>query len=146
MPETITLTREVDFIQPCNTEGEVEKGCTGCDVCIRKAWEKHIVYGVVYEPDEVDTQEDYADAEEIEKAAHLYLEEYGGVSVEHEKLTRQVAVCESYLAPVALTFGQEKVKKGGWIMAHHVKSPELQKGVEDGTYTGFSMEGTAVRE
>jgi len=52
---------------------------------------------VVYEPDEEDTQGDYATADDIEDACHKFLEEYNQMSIEHERLTSAVRVCENYV-------------------------------------------------
>ena len=48
--------------------------------------EKQIVYGIIYEPDIIDNQFDFASAEEIEKTAHLFLEEYNQIGLIHQEL------------------------------------------------------------
>lgn len=113
---------------------------------IEKAEEKQLVYGIVYEPDIEDTQGDVATAEEIEKAAHGFLEQYNQMSIEHERLTSQAKVVESYVAPQDLLLGQQEVKKGSWILVSHIVDPDLWQQVKKGDITGYSMEGTAVRE
>lgn len=106
---------------------------------------KRLVYGVVYEPDTVDAQNDHATNEEIEKAAHRFMEMYQKVSHEHGDPNPKLKVVESYIAPCEMTIGEERVKKGTWVMVVKVNDDELWKSVEDGEITGLSMGGLAER-
>lgn len=111
----------------------------------KKDTAKRIVYGVVYEPDTVDAQKDHATADEIEKAAHKFMEMYQKVSHEHGDPNEKLRVVECYIAPCELTIGEQRVKKGTWIMAVKVNDDEIWKKVEDGEITGLSMGGLANR-
>ena len=115
-----------------------------CDVPFFKADKmKQIVYGVVYEPDVADAQNDEANADEIEKAAHDFLAKSRVMKVMHEGKQAQVEVIESFIAPVNFTLGKQKVTKGSWVVAVHVSDKKIWKSIVDGELTGFSMAGKA---
>lgn len=108
--------------------------------------EKQIVYGIVLEPETVDSQGDIYSAEEVESAAHKYMEDFQNAGHMHQTLINQSAVvCESYLAPVDFTMGDEPVKKGTWVLAMHILNDALWGQIKDGTLTGFSIGGYAQR-
>lgn len=114
---------------------------------IEKAHKEHIVYGIVYEPEIEDTQGDSATIDEIEKACHGFMLDYQNYNIEHEdSLTQAVKVIESYIAPVDFLLGSQQVKKGSWVLASKVLNNELWDAIEKGEISGYSMEGTAVRE
>ena len=109
---------------------------------------KQIVYGVVLAPNEIDSQEDYMEPEEIEKAAHIYMESQL-VGSEHEDGIEAIPV-ESYIAPQDLDFngqfGPQTVKKGSWVLCVKIRDPDEWEKVLNGEYTGFSVGGYGVRE
>jgi len=105
---------------------------------------KQIVYGIVYSPDEVDSQGDEASAEEIEKAAHQFLAECRVMKVMHRGKPAKVEVIESYVAPEDFTLGKQKITKGSWVVAVHVTDKKIWKAIIDGELNGFSMAGHAV--
>ncbi|MBU0650251.1 hypothetical protein KKG63_03610 [Patescibacteria group bacterium] len=108
--------------------------------------ERQIVWGVVYEPDKVDTQGDFASAEEIEKAAHQFLEGYNQVGLMHnESLSKKANVVENYLAPIDFILGEGKVKKGAWVMAVHIVDNDIWEQVKKGELNAFSMGGISQR-
>lgn len=111
--------------------------------------EKQIVYGVILAPDEVDSQDDWMPADEIEKTAHAYLAKSRVVGAQHEEQMQAVPV-ESYIAPQDLQwdgqYGPQTVKKGSWVMAVKVLDPDHWQKVKSGEYTGFSIGGMGVRE
>jgi hypothetical protein len=109
--------------------------------------DKQIVWGIVYEPDTVDSQSDFASAEEIEKMAHLFLEEYNQIGLMHEELLGKGArVVESYLAPENFILGDGKVKKGAWIMATHVIDSDIWQRIKKGELTAYSIGGYGRRK
>jgi hypothetical protein len=111
-----------------------------------KADERNIVFGVVLEPDEVDTQKDTIKAEEIERAAHLWMARFQDRGVMHRRVVNsKIEIYESYIAPVNLTIAGQKVKKGTWLLMYHVTDPELWGKIKRGEITGFSMGGFARR-
>jgi broad specificity phosphatase PhoE len=118
--------------------------------------QKQLVYGVVLEPNALDSQDDYMLPDQVERAAHGYLKKVvrGKASVSKLQHRTQaffknksgVVPVESYVAPCDFTLdGIEMVKKGTWVMCVHVEDPDIWQGVLDGEYTGFSIGGTGVR-
>ncbi len=107
--------------------------------------DEHIVIGVVYEPDEEDTQGDYATEEEIRKAAYSFMENGQSYLVMHKGVTADVCVLESYLAPVDFELGGETVKKGSWVLTSRINDAEMWADIKSGEFTGYSMGGTSER-
>ena len=106
--------------------------------------EKQIVYGVVYEPDEVDTQGEFANADEIEKAAHQFLSDSRNVDLQHNFVPGAGTVVESYVAPVDFEIEGQNIKKGAWVMAT-IADDEVWESIKKGEITGYSMAGTATK-
>lgn len=111
------------------------------------AAEERYVLGVVLEPDVVDSQGDHYNAAEVRKAAHYWMENQGELGRQHEEIvTGKLRVLENYVAPVDFVIGTESVKKGTWLMAIRVVDDELWSAVKAGSYSGFSIGGTAIRQ
>jgi uracil-DNA glycosylase family 4 len=106
--------------------------------------EKRIVYGVVMEPNVLDSHADYTTAPEIEQAAHVYLVNSRVVGDQHSQQA-SADVVESYIAPQPLTIGEQPVAAGSWVMGVKVHDDEMWAGVKSGEYTGFSIGGFAHR-
>jgi len=107
--------------------------------------DERIVFGIVYEPDEEDTQGDYATAEEIRKAAYSFMENGQTYHVMHKGAVVNVCVLESYLAPVEFQAGGETVKKGTWLLASRIPEGEMWTDIKSGELAGYSMGGTGDR-
>ena len=101
---------------------------------------QQIVYGVVYEPDVVDAHGDFMDAEEIEKAAHVFLKEFRNIDKQHDFTSKVGEVIESYIAPADFELGGQTVTKGTWMMAVKVVD-DVWQSIQKGEYTGFSLAG-----
>ena len=111
--------------------------------------EKQIVYGVIFEPDFFDSDDEYVLKDDIEDAAHAYLinlrKESGAC---HQKLSHgqeidhATDIVESYIAPADFEINGELVKEGTWIVAMKIHDKELWKETKD-SITGFSAGGTA---
>ena len=69
---------------------------------IVKDEEKRLVYGIVYEPDAVDSQGDFAKADEIEKACHQFMIDSQEVGPKHFETSEQLKIVECYTAPQEL--------------------------------------------
>lgn len=109
---------------------------------LRKDKAKQIVYGVVYTPDEEDSEKEWANAKDIEEAAHTFLAKYRESKLSH-RLQIDADIVESYIAPVDIRMpDNDLIKEGSWVVAMRVQSEELWKGIENGEITGFSMGGT----
>lgn len=103
--------------------------------------EKRLIYGVVLEPDVVDTQGDFATAEAIEQAAHDFLARYRIIGEQHRKAARPTEIVENYITPHDLRLGSQEVRKGAWVMVVRVLADSLWADVKGGLYTGFSIGG-----
>ncbi|AQW80783.1 XkdF-like putative serine protease domain-containing protein [Campylobacter pinnipediorum] len=109
--------------------------------------EKGVVYGIVYAPDEVDTQGDLASAAEIEKAAYAFMKGLNGANVDrdHNFKPDGAYVAESWIVRENdALFKSEKV--GSWAVAIKLESEELKQAVKKGEIAGISMAGTGERE
>jgi site-specific DNA-adenine methylase len=108
--------------------------------------EERFVLGIVLEPDTVDAQNDVYSAEEVRSAAHKFMERFQNIGHMHKDLINSKAkILESYLAPIDFTVGDQKVKKGTWVMATRVSDDKLWKTVKAGDLTGYSIGGSAKR-
>jgi hypothetical protein len=111
------------------------------------AGEERYVFGVVLEPDVVDSQSDTYSAEEVRKAAHRFMELHGQLGKQHSEIvTGKLKILESYIAPVEFAVGSEVVKAGTWMLGIRVVDDALWALVKAGNFTGFSIGGTAVRQ
>ena len=133
------------------SDGSLAKAELELTVDIWKADHQQIVYGVVLEPDLVDSQGDIVSADEIEKAAHGYLIESRKNDVQHDEVTKGADglplahVVESYVAPHDMILHGRLVKRGAWVMGVKVNDPATWEQVTKGDLTGFSIGGNAVR-
>jgi len=119
------------------------------DIRITKADKaRQIVYGVVYEPDVEDAHEDTMTAEEIEKAAHGFMERQNTYNIDkqHDLDADKGYVVESYIAPVDMQLGDQEIKKGSWVAGVKVTDNDTWELIEKGEITGFSMFGAGKRE
>ncbi len=114
-------------------------------IFINKAEEaKKLVYGIVYEPDVVDTQGDFATAEEIEKAAHNFMENARNIDLQHNFKAGYGSLQESYIAPADFKIGETNIKKGAWVIVTKA-TDEVWESIQKGEITGYSMGGSAVK-
>lgn len=126
-----------------NQESVVSKEYTA--TILKANTEKQIVYGIVLEPDTIDSQNDTITADEIERTAHNFLVESRVIGDQH-RTKAKCEVVESYLTPIDMTLGGQTVKRGTWVIGVHVSDPKLWAGIKAGQYTGFSVGGVALRE
>ena len=103
--------------------------------------EQRKVYGIVLEPDEVDTQGDTITASEIEKAADGFIAKAGAIGLRHRKIAKGVTLTDSYVTQGATTLGKTKLKKGTWIIGIKIENEAIWQGVKNGEYNGFSVGG-----
>lgn len=123
-------------------------------VLIRKSDSaKRLVYGVVLEPDVVDSQNEWEQAEVIEKTAQEFLARYNTetqLGLQHVLFgDLGIDLAESYIAPQDLDFDGELgpddlIRKGSWVMCVKVHNEDIWQGVLDGSITGFSVRGIAT--
>lgn len=106
--------------------------------------EKHMVYGIVYSPDEVDTDGDYASAEEIEKAAHRFMVDgRAGYSVDkqHDYHPDYGFVAESWIVKENDNLFPNDI--GAWAVGIKVIDDNTWDEIKKGEITGLSMAGNA---
>lgn len=105
---------------------------------------ERIVFGIVAEPEEEDTEGDWESAEDIEKALYHFMEHDGIFKMNHAGGAVDAHLLEAFIAPVDYEIEGEAVKKGSWVQALRVDAETFTK-IESGELTGFSMAGTAIR-
>lgn len=113
---------------------------------VSKKEDEHIVCGIVYAPNEVDSQGDFTTEEEIRKAAYQFMEEVQKFKINHEGDYIRAKVLESYVAPEDLMIADQKVKKGSWILATRILDEDLWRRIKKGEIKGYSMAGKARGE
>lgn len=106
--------------------------------------EQQLVTGIVMEPGEFDAHGDVTTADEIERAAHMYLLNSRVVGEQHSK-PAPAYVVESWIAPSDMTVGEQDVKAGSWLMTVKVDDEEMWGQVKSGDFTGFSIGGFAQK-
>jgi len=108
---------------------------------------QHVVGGVVYEPDTVDTQGDYTVTPEIEKAMYLFMMKYSQdthrIKVMHRGVAYFFPILECFQPEQDTRKGNQTIKAGSWWMTIKVTNDEVWTLVEEGALTGFSMGGRA---
>lgn len=109
---------------------------------------KRIVIGVVYQPDVEDAHGDMMDAVEIEKAAHLFMENQHTYNIDkqHDLEADKGYVVESYIAPCDMEIGDQVIAKGSWVAGVKVTDDQTWEDIQKGEITGFSMWGVGKRE
>lgn len=128
-----------------------EEGVVGEYRVIKSDDEKRLLYGVVYAPFEIDSQGDWTDVEEIEKAAHEFIMLYGKgeafIDEGHNDKRAEVEPVQSFIAPVDFTYdgAVESVKKGSWVLVTHFLTQEAWERAKK-EYSGYSMAGKGKRE
>ena len=113
---------------------------------VAKADERHLVYGILMEPEEVDTQGEIVDAATIEKAAHAYMLDSQMIGLQHSKESKTTKIVESFIAPQDVTINKALVKAGSWVLVVKVLDNNLWGDIKKGKYTGFSVGGFAARQ
>lgn len=106
--------------------------------------ERQMLWGVVMEPEETDTQGDIASAEEIAEAQiGFMLRDWQPIGKQHGHLLDRVKVVECGIQRADCYIGDEFVRKGSWVMGVHIGDKEVWESVKNGDITGFSIGGKA---
>lgn len=101
-------------------------------------------YCVVAVPGEVDQQEDVWPQEEVRKSAHEFLKNGALINYMHKDLSKIGDTVESYIAPVDMQIGDEKIIAGSWIIGIE-PFDQVKQEIEKGYITGVSVQGTSRR-
>lgn len=109
--------------------------------------ERGVIYGIVYSPDEVDSQGDTASSDEIQKAAYLFMKERNTLNVDknHDFVNKDAFIAESWIVRKGDPVFPDETK-GAWAVAVQLESEELKEAVKKGEIAGLSMAGTAHKE
>ena len=110
--------------------------------------ERRMVYGIVYAPDRVDSQGDFADRFEIERAAHQFLKAQRTAQVDANHAFEVLP--GAYVAESWITRGDDGVFSDGlsnaWAVGIKIEDEALWSAVKAGEWTGLSLAGAAERE
>lgn len=139
--------KEADFIK--NIKKSDKKSDELYFEIVKADKKKQIIGGIIYEPHEVDTQGDYTDAEEIQKAmykfmAEKYFKDPNRIKINHKGRKHSFPILESFQPEEDTVKGEKVVKKGSWWLMIKVTSKTIWKDIEAGELSGFSMGGSAT--
>ena len=107
-----------------------------------KSEDLHLCGGIVYEPNVVDSQQDWTDAAEIYKAMETFAANGFNLKKQHSE-TADAIVIESFQAEESTRHGGETIPKGAWYMTVKVLDDDLWALVKSGRINSFSMAGEA---
>jgi len=109
--------------------------------------EEGVVYGIVYAPDEVDTDGDYATADEIKKAAYSFMKNKNTANVDkdHTFEVEKAFIAQSWIVKSGDPIFPDEAE-GSWAVAIQLEDDALIKSVKDGEIAGISMAGTAMKK
>jgi len=146
MPEMKEL--KVEYISlvkyPANRKGLILKGDQTIIPIAKMDDDKQLVYGLVYTPNEVDTDGDFATAEVIEKASYDFMKSSltNNIDRNHDFNPTQGYVAESWITKEGdPMFPDEPV--GSWAVAIKVESEETWAMLKSGELGGISLAGVA---
>lgn len=111
-------------------------------VILKSEDDKQIVYGVVMEPMENDTDDNWTTADQIENAAHLFMKSFRQIDTEHSRENIDATPVENWIQHEDTIIGGQEVKAGSWVMGVKIEDPEQWASVKAGEYLGFSIDAT----
>ena len=124
---------------------KTEKGATFKIIKVDKA--QRILGGVIYEPDEIDSQNDYTDEKEIEKAMYRFMERYATdtkrIRINHKGKRYHFPIMECFQAEEDTIKGKQTLKKGTWWLEIKVTNDAVWKMAENNEIEAFSMGGSS---
>lgn len=134
---------------PANGLPLVLKDANAKPFCVLKTdEERRMVYGIVYAPDRVDSQGDFADRFEIERAAHQFLKAQRTAQVDANHAFEVLP--GAYVAESWITRGDDGVFSDGmsyaWAVGIKIEDEALWDAVKAGEWMGLSLAGAAERE
>lgn len=109
--------------------------------------EKHLVYGIVYSPDETDQQGDTASREVIEEMAYSFLKENksGNIDRQHNFNPGEGFIAESWIIRKNDPLFPDE-KEGSWGVGIKIENPETWAEIKEGKICGLSLAGFAEVE
>lgn len=129
--------------------GDKPEGADAFETPLRKlvkSDEKRVVYGVVYSPGQVDSQGEYAERGEIEKAAYGFMKGLRllNVDAQHDFDPKAAFVAESWITKGADPLFPDE-PEGSWAVGIRVEDESLWASVKKGELAGLSMAGYAAK-
>jgi len=108
--------------------------------------ERKVAYGIVYAPEDLDSQGEFADRYEIEKAAYNFMKSgrLKNVDINHNFEPVNCYVCESWLVKDGDPYFYNK--PGAWAVGIKVEDDDIWNALKAGELTGISMAGNAEKE
>lgn len=101
--------------------------------------DKRIVYGLVYEPNTIDSHGDIMTVEEIEKMAHRFMQIDKldkTIDVNHDGVPISATPIESYIAKA----GDPHYQEGAWVLGVKIYDEQIWRDIKTGRLNGFSFE------
>ena len=151
MPKLTNLTvRYISLVETPATgkkltlKGALPRGFQAGSFALGKADdERQVAYGVVYAPDQEDSQGDHADAETIRQASYEFMRKQrtDQVDVQHSFDEADAFVAESWIVQKGDAWFPDD--PGAWAVAIQVRDPALWARLKKGELTGLSLAGTA---
>lgn len=131
------------------TGGDKPEGSDAFETPLRKlvkSDEKRVVYGIVYSPGQVDSQGEYAERGEIEKAAYGFMKGLRllNVDAQHDFDPKAAFVAESWITKGADPLFPDE-PEGSWAVGIRVEDEALWASVKKGELAGLSMAGYAAK-
>ena len=110
--------------------------------------EKQMVYGIVYSPEETDSQGDIASESEIEKAAYGFMKyrRSGQIDKMHNKEAEEGFTAESWITRKDDALFKDDAPIGSWAVGIKIEKDETWGEVKDKKLTGLSLMGSASVE
>lgn len=144
--EIVWKSNHVSAASGSRDNGIPESRKEWCGAIKKSDDEKHLVFATVYEPGTVDSQGDFAEADEIEKAAHLFLGEYRQefVDTEHNQRMNGSIVVESFIKRGSVEEYPD-TKDGAWCVVIKVRDVDTWDKIKNGEIAGVSMFGSAMK-
>ncbi len=106
-----------------------------------KSESERLVYGEVYAPLQVDTDEEAMTADEIKKMAHSFMMDgfTSKIDVQHSQAESGCLIVESFLARKN---DPDNFIEGSWVLGVKVLPDELWEAIQKGELNGFSFGGS----
>lgn len=105
--------------------------------------ELQIVWGELYVPGVLDSQNDFMSSDEVLKAAYRWMSkgDVRCIDIQHDRNRTDAYVVESFIARK----GDPDFIEGAWVVGVHVPDPDIWAAVKAGKLNGFSMMGPGLR-
>ncbi len=108
---------------------------------------RRLIWMIVAKPRELDTDEQWFEAGDVELMAHRYLVRHvlgeSHIFEEHEKKLSSVFLVQSYIAPVDFVLNERRISEGTWVVVLWIPNDDIWEKVKTGKLRGASPRGPA---